>query len=581
MELKKGIPVVPGYTIGEAFVLDSEEYRIPRRYVSSDQDVQEEIEKLHTARETCLEELKDILNNFSETFGGQTAPIVESHISILKDDHLIEMIEDSIRENKYSSEYALSKIFRQYIKQMQASSSDQYVSRIQTDLNDIEQRWLRNLLGERREDIHSLEDPMIIIARQLTPSQTASLDRDKVLGFATDAGGRTSHTAIVARDLGIPAVVALNDITTAVSGGDKVIVDGNRGIVFINPDEETLDKYRALERNFKKFEERLQEEQRDEPAVTQDGERVHLYGNIQYPAEIDEALKYGAEGIGLYRTEFLYFDPESNPDEEDHYEAYRTSLEKLGDRPITFRTLDLGADKMAGDGHPDENNPFLGLRAIRLCMKKPETFRLQLRAILRAAVHGNARLLFPMISGRGELMKALRILEDCKEELQNDGIPFDEDIPVGVMVEVPSLAMTIDLIADKVDFLSIGTNDLIQYAIAVDRTNAEIADLYQPAHPAILRMLKQILDTANELDLSVSMCGEMCADINYVGLLMGLGLKHFSIAPTAILEVKKIIRSMSMEGAKELARKAIEFEDPERTVEFLEETTKRIIPEAF
>ncbi len=581
MELKKGIPVVPGYTIGKAFVLDSEEYRIPRRYVSSAEEAEQEIKKLHHARETSIDELEEILENFNDRFGGQSAPIVESHVSILRDEHLLEMIEEAIRENKYSSEYALSRIFRKYIKQMQASSSDQYTSRIQSDLNDIEQRWLRNLLGERRQDIHSLEDPMIIVARELTPSQTASLKRDKVLGFATDAGGRTSHTAIVARDLGIPAVVALNDITTDVSGGDNVIIDGNRGIVFVNPDEETLEKYRALERNFKKFEERLLEEQRDEPAVTEDGKTVELMGNIQYPSEIDDVIKFGADGVGLYRTEFLYFNPDSTPSEEDHFDAYRTSLEKLNGKPITFRTLDLGADKITEEGKSQGDNPFLGLRAIRLSMENTNLFRRQLRAILRASDYGNARLLFPMISSRKELVFALRILNECKQELDHKGISYQEDIPIGVMVEIPSLALTIDLISDLVDFLSIGTNDLIQYAIAVDRTNADIADLYQPAHPAILRLLKQILEQGQVHDLPISMCGEMCADLNYVSLLLGLGLERFSIAPTAILEVKKVIRSTTMRECRKLAEQVMNMEDTEEIQNLLEERTRAIIPEAF
>lgn len=581
MELKKGIPVVPGYSIGNAFVLDSEEYRIPRRQVSGEKEVRDELEKLEEAREQSIRELEEILDKFDRQFGGQSTPIVESHISMLKDDHLLDLIKKAINEEQYTAEYAVSRIFRQYIKQMQASSSEAYSGRIQTDLNDIEKRWLRNLLGERRQDIHSLEDPMIIIARELTPSQTASLDREKVLGFATDAGGRTSHTAIVARDMGIPAVVGLNDISNGVSGGDKVIIDGNRGMVFVNPDQQTLDKYRDLEQNYRDYERRLEEEQKDQPAQTKDNERIKLLGNIQYPAEIEEALRYGAEGIGLYRTEFLYFNPDSNPGEEEHFEAYSKSLRKLNGKPITFRTLDLGADKMAGDQTSSEDNPFLGLRAIRLCIKQSQMFRQQLRAILRAGTEGDARILFPMISSRQELDQALQILDECKRELDQKGIPFDENIPVGVMVEVPSLAMTVDLIADDIDFLSIGTNDLIQYALAVDRTNAEIADLYQPAHPAILQLLRDILETGKTHDLPVSMCGEMSSDIKYVLLLLGMGLKEFSVAPTAILEVKKIIRSVTMEEAEEIAEKAFDISEPEKTNRFLEDRTSQILPEAF
>lgn len=581
MKSKQGIPVVPGYSIGKVFVLDSEEYRIPERFIE-DQEQEKELQRLHEAREKSKRELEDILDRFSQRFGGDTAPIVESYISILDDRHLLEIIENSIRENNHSAEYAVSKAFRDYIRQMKASSSDDYVSRIQDDVDDVESRWIRNLLGEQRESIEEVEERMIVIARKLTPSQTATLPRDKVLAFATDEGGRTSHTAIVARDLGIPAVVGIGDVTADVSGGDTVIVDGNRGLVIVNPNQETIDKYRELERDFQEFEERLLREMKGKPAETSDGHHISLMGNIQYPGEIDEALEYGADGIGLYRTEFLYFDSNNHhPSEEAHYNAYRESLQKMEGRPITFRTVDLGADKLRGNRQNWQNNPFLGMRGVRLCIEHSDLFRTQLRAILRAALEGEAKILFPMISSQDELKQVLTIYEECKEELRTDNIPFSDNIPLGVMVEVPSLALTIDLIADDVDFLSIGTNDLIQYAIAVDRTNAEIANLYKPSHPAILRILQEIFETGKQHDLSISLCGEMCSDIKYVLLLLGMGLEVFSVAPTAMLEVKKIIRSVSLEEAEEIAEKVMEMSDPEETETFLTEHAKRIVPEAF
>lgn len=580
-EIKKGIPAGDGYAVGTPFVFNSEEFRIPQQYMKSGR-VEDELERLHEARENALEELETIVENLSSGMDSESTPIVQSYISILNDQTLIDSIEQSIQEDKFSAEYAVSRAFREYKKQMNSSEKASFFERIQSDMNDVRQRWIRNLLGKQQEDLQSLDQEVIVVANELTPAQTATLPTEKVLAFATEEGGQTSHTAIVARELGIPAVVGIGNLMEDISGVDTIVVEGNQGMVFLDPDEETLDEYRSLEQNYKEFEERLEQEFQDKPAKTSDDRQITIKGNIQCPGEIEKALQNGAEGIGLYRTEFLYFDPDEHPSEEHHYNAYRDSLEQLNGEAVTFRTLDIGGDKTLN--HPKrtrDENPFLGLRGIRYTLRNSELFREQLRAILRASGKGNAQILFPLISSREELEQALSILEECKADLRSSGIDFQEDIPVGVMVEVPSLALSIDHIADLVDFLSIGTNDLIQYAIAVDRTNADIADLYKPSHPAILRLLKEVLEKGKEHHLPVSLCGEMCSDIKYVVLLLGLGLEIFSVAPTAILKVKKVIRSVSMADAQSIAETAMEMNDPNETEAFLEEHAREIVPEAF
>jgi phosphotransferase system enzyme I (PtsI) len=398
-----------------------------------------------------------------------------------------------------------------------------------------------------------------------------------VVGFATDAGGRTSHTAIVARALGIPAVVGLGAITADVSGGDTVIVDGTNGLVIIGPDENTLKKYRTLERGFKDFQEKLTL-LHHLPTETLDGYRLQLLANIEFPEEVDSALEAGADGVGLYRTEFLFTDS-SPPDEDVQFRAYREALKKMDNKPVVIRTLDLGADKVPVDSPlARESNPFLGCRSIRYSLLHIDMFKIQLRAMLRASAFGNLKIMLPMISSVDEVRRTKVILSDVMEELREQSVSFNSDIEVGVMVEVPSAALTVDILAREVDFFSIGTNDLIQYSLAVDRVNERVAELYQPVHPAILRLLKETIQTGKRYGIGVSMCGEMSAEVIYTILLLGMGLESFSVTPVNIPEVKKVIRSVTMRESRETADVVLHLSDAKSAESFLRARTHKIVP---
>jgi len=397
--------------------------------------------------------------------------------------------------------------------------------------------------------------------------------------MATDAGGRTSHTAIVARSLGIPAVGALGRITESITAGDTVIIDGNRGTVIINPDEETIREYSAFEARILAREQTL-DALTELPAETTDHHHITLLGNIEFPYEAEIIKQKGGEGIGLYRTEFLYLEADHEPTEEDHYQAYLKTIHILGDSPITIRTVDLGADKFTQGKRPSrEPNPFLGLRSIRYCLQNLPMFKNQIRAILRASAHGNLKMMFPLVTTMLELRQAKWIVADVKEDLEEDGIPFDETLPLGCMIETPAAAISCDELADEVDFFSIGTNDLIQYTLAVDRGNEEVAHLYSPAHPAVLNLLQKIIKSANRAKIELSVCGEMASEVEYIPLLLGLGATTLSLAPPMIPEIKKVIRSLSMEQCRRMTRKAMSFETDKQIINFLKSEMRAVLPE--
>ena len=449
------------------------------------------------------------------------------------------------------------------------------------DVHDIEKRILRQLIGERQGDLLHLTHDVILIAHDLLPSQTAALDRKHVKGFATDAGGRTSHTAIVARAMGIPAVVGLGNITGEVSAGDVVVIDGTRGVVIVDPDAEQLAEHEEISRKFTAMGDVLAG-LADLPAETQDGHIVSLQANIEFADDIDDALRHGAQGIGLYRTEFLYLASDHEPSEEEHYQAYTDALRRLGGRPLVIRTLDLGADKYTQDqAQNPERNPFLGDRSIRMCLHDIPMFKRQLRAILRSSMHGDVRIMFPMICTLMELRQAKMVLRDVEEELEDEAIQFRKEIPVGMMVEVPSAALMCNQFAREVNFFSIGTNDLIQYTLAVDRTNEKVAGLFCPAHPAVLLLLRDVIRAGTRNSISVSVCGEMAGDPMYTLLLLGLGLNTFSMNGPDVPEVKKIIRSTTMEHARQVARRVMSFDSERQVMHFLREETRKIDPEAF
>lgn len=578
MEIRKGIPVSGGYAIAPAFVLDSERYRIRKRSIQKG-DVAEEIKRFEEAVEASRQGILALKQQWSDRAGGRLSELFDSHILIFEDKRIMGEIRKRIEEDHFTPEYAVSRVFRKYVK-LFLDLGDGYFRQRVTDLHDVERRLLRNLLGKKRETLSRLREKVIVIARDLTPSQTAALDRTKVVGFATDAGGVTSHTAIVAKALDIPAVVGLGTISTDVSGGDRIVIDGNRGHVIVNPDGETLKKYQALERNFISFEQRLNEELRNLPAQTKDGATVKLMANIEFPQEIPFALDHGAEGVGLFRSEFLY-KAGKEPDEETHVEAYRRAVELLGGRPLVVRTFDLGGDKQFAPTGGTEPNPILGCRSIRHSLKHLDQFRAQIRGILRASAFGDIRILFPMITSVEELIQARMQVEESREALTREGIPFNPKIPVGIMVEVPSAALIADLLAPHADFLSIGTNDLVQYTLAVDRVNERVADLYQPAHPAMLRLLRELAACAARARKSISICGEIAGDVTYTLLLLGMGFTEFSLAPALIPEIKKIVRSVTMDEARAVAARVSECRQAEEAVAYLRERTLSILPEAF
>lgn len=586
MEIKKGIAVSPGYAVREAFLLDLEEYRIPERVVLPG-EVDHELSRLQRGIDGARKEIDELRTRVLDDMGPDYARIFDFHKQILADPDLQDEIRARIRKDRFSAEYAVSRAMRKYRRAIQGIG-DGYFAQRYHDIDDVEQRLLHNLLGERRESLRNLEKEVVIVARNLSPSQTADLDPAKVKGIATDAGGRTSHTAIVARALGIPAVVGLESLTTEISGGDVIVIDGNRGIVIVGPDESTREEYHIKERRFQELGAKLTRELHDLPAQTLDGHEIALYANVEFPHEIDVALDKGAEGIGLYRTEFIFTEARRIPTEEDHYGIYKDAVDRMAGRPVVFRTMDLGADKFMFDGlepagsgqapNP-EHNPFLGCRSIRYCFERQDIFKPQLRAILRASAFGDVRILFPMISSIEEIRKAKLILRDVMDELKRESVPFNPGIPVGVMIEVPSAAVVADVMVREVDFFSIGTNDLVQYALAVDRVNERVAPLYQPAHPAILRLVRNVVRAASAHDVQVTMCGEMSGEVVYTMLLVGLGIQSLSLTPAMIPEVKKVIRSLTFKEANRVTEEVMNFEDASETVDYLQERMSRILPQ--
>jgi phosphoenolpyruvate-protein phosphotransferase (PTS system enzyme I) len=575
-----GIPVSAGVCRGRLLVFGRTRPDIARRQLT-EPELAEEINRLERALVQTRHQILEVQRKVSEGMGAQEGSIFEAHLLVLEDRTLLDEVVRVIQTQKVNAEHAFHTVAERYAATLSAIDDD-YLRERATDMRDVTLRVLNNLLGvDEESDLRHLKEPCIIISHDLTPSNTAQLDKRKVLGFATDVGSRTSHTAIMARSLRIPAIVGLKDASEALHTGQYALLDGINGVIIVDPTDQTLYEYGQVivkQAN-------LHQSLRDilgEPAVTLDGHRVFLSANIEQAADAEQVKANGADGVGLFRTEYLFLNHDHLPGEEQQYQAYRQAVAALKPLPVVVRTLDLGGDKfLAHMQVPTELNPFLGWRAIRISLQERDIFRAQLRAILRASADGKLKMMYPMISGLDELNQANALVEEYKAELRREGIPFDEDLEIGAMIETPSAAVVADSLAKRVRFFSIGTNDLIQYSLAVDRMNEKIAHLYEPTHPAIVRLIKMIVDAAHQHGVSVSVCGEMAGDPVLVPLLLGLGVDELSVAPPLVPQIKFMIRRLKLSEAKELAAFALKCEAAAEILARCQDMARQAAPSLF
>jgi len=572
-----GIPVSPGVAIGPALVLNREGYRISYCQIAPDA-VDEEIARLRRAVDALSHSLESNRLATSAIAGDSTGDIFAAQLQMLHDPRLHAELQRRVRQGKQSAAYAVSQVLHRYASDLRRLDNSLLAQRAD-DVVDIELQLLQQLGAVTRRPLTELTEPVILLTHNLTPSETANLDRRYVRGFCTEIGGPGGHMAIVAKGLELPAVVGIGDFLESVGGATRVIVDGDRGVLILDPDEETVQRYVEGRERRENLALRLAE-LRDLPAITTDGVSVSLSANIEFPHEVAACLERGAAGIGLYRTEFLYLSSDEEPSEEDHYKAYREVVEAMKGRPVVIRTLDLGADKMGSRPLTEpEPNPFLGLRSIRLSLKTPELFRPQLRAILRVAVHGDVRVMFPLITTLAELRQARMLVNIIAEDLAEANIPHRADLPVGMMVEVPAAVLMLDRFVKEVDFLSIGTNDLVQYTLAVDRSNECVADLYQSSDPAVLRLIKRCVEVAAEAAIPLGICGEMSTNPARSLLLVGMGVRSLSVPPNALPKLKKAIRSVSILQCEEIAARALTLDSARDIDLYLLERLSKLAPE--
>jgi phosphoenolpyruvate-protein phosphotransferase (PTS system enzyme I) len=579
MEIKRGIPVSPGIAIGPALVLDNEGVVISQRFIPPGQSTLE-IQRLQEALTRAAAESRSRQKTLTESVSKEVGNIFQAHAVLFEDEHLRKRIADLIKSQHYTAEYAMSRHIRSIVKQLD-ETGDPRVVRMRADFLDLEKQVLAQLLGSADQRLPATEQPVIVLASDLTPSETAQLDPKSVYAFATESGGATSHTAIMADALEIPAVVGIGRFISEVSGGDTVIVDGTQGLLILDPDEATLQEYQRRREAEYLASSPDSLDLKCEPALTRDGREIRLLGNIEFPSEASHCLDRGAVGVGLYRTEFLYVNKSTDPTEDEHFEAYREVLRAIGDKhPIVVRTLDIGADKFSSVSEllGSEKNPFLGLRSVRLCLKNQALFKTQLRAILRASVYGDVRIMFPMISTVMELRQCKSILAQIQEDLEEEGIPFNPKLRIGTMIEVPSAALMADVLAREVHFFSIGTNDLIQYTLAADRNNENVGHLYNAADPSVIRLIRKVVDAGHERGIEVNVCGEMSGEAVFIPLLIGLGLRQLSCTPRKIPEVKRIIRNVSAVDAERIMRATDQMETAREIHSFLREQFRRLFP---
>ena len=568
----KGIPVARGIAYDDAFVLKDKKIEIKHETV---EDIEQELEKFKKATEESYKEIESIKQNVLKSSGKETAKIFDAHLSLLEDPRLTSEIKEKIKEESLSAAYATYIIADKW-KDVFKDMDNEYMKERSADIKDVSNRIIRHLEGIEKKELLEISKPVILVAEDLLPSQTAQLDLNLIKGFVTDKGTSTSHTAIIAKTFGIPAVVGTKNITSKVNDNDKILVDSTKGEVFINPDQKKVEQ---LLKKKEKLQERKKElkKLKDKKAVTLDGREIEVYANIGHPNDVESALENGAEGIGLFRTEFLFLDRSSLPDENEQFKNYKSVLTKMGDKTVIIRTLDIGGDKdLPYLNLPKEENPFLGYRAVRVSLDRTEIFKEQLRALLRASIHGNLHIMVPMITTINEVHQVKALFKEVKTELDEEGIDYDQDIPFGIMVEIPAVAMNAESFIKEVDFFSIGTNDLCQYSLAVDRLNEKVSYLYQPFHPGILRMIKNIIQASHQYNKVTGLCGEFASYPVATILLLGFGLDEFSMTSQNIPEIKDIIRKVKIENAQSIAQKALTMESAEDVKEYLEEELEKI-----
>lgn len=564
----EGIAASPGVGHGTALLYLQKELDVPS-YDLKPEAIDAEIERFDQAILQTREEITQVRYKVAASLGEGEARIFDAHLMVLEDSALLDEVNSELHSTNKNVESCYNKIAQRYISFF-SSMEDEYLKERVTDIQDVSRRLLQNLIGIKKSSLGELAAHSIIVSEDITPSDTADMDRSKLLGFVTDAGGQTSHSVIMARSMRIPAVVGLHDATKKIQSGDQILVDGYDGIVVINPSEERLFKYGKLASERRKLDE-IYSSVISEPSETKDGSPIGLMSNIEGAQEMEQVVAMCSNGVGLFRTEGIFLRHHGYPPEAVQYDEYAAVVQAAGDEPVIIRTLDIGGDKTLGDGSEQEDNSFMGFRAIRFCLENQDIFKTQLRAILRASALGNVKIMYPMISGVVELRRANQVLESVKADLREENVAFDEAIEVGAMVEIPSAAAIIDLLAEEADFFSIGTNDLIQYLMAVDRLNDRVAHLYEPAHPAVLRTLRMIIDEANRLGKPVSVCGEIAGEPIYAILLLGMGATSLSLTSSMLPEVKYFIRNVMIEDARALVEEVLQINDPIAVVRRLED----------
>lgn len=572
----KGINASPGICIGKAYLVDKEGVDVVEKYSIKNEQLQGEVKRFKAAVKKARDEFQTILKNRPEEL--QRDYILETHIALLDDKMLYGKTIETIQSEGVNAEWALKKIVSN-LKATFEKMGDEYLKERASDVVHVSDAIMRNLVGVASKNIAAIDKRVILVAYDLSPADTSQINLARIKGFITNRGGKASHTGIMAQALEIPAVVGLETATIAIKSDDLIIVDGNTGTVIIDPSEQTLFEYEERKIGYEKYKAVITRESHLR-AETTDGTQLEVMANIEFPEEVISVKNYGGDGIGLYRTEFQYMNRPEFPNEEELFEKYREVVELMTPKPVTIRTLDINGDKaIANQSGLDEANPALGLRAIRYCLRKPDVFKTQLRAILRAAAFGNVRILFPMISAYYEICEAIRALDEAAESLEKDGLPYKREIEIGIMMEVPSAVVLADWLADKVDFFSIGTNDLIQYALAIDRGNRNVAHLYQPLDPAVLRLIKRVADVSREKGIEVFICGEMAATARHIPLLLGLGMDELSMNPQSMPRAKRVIRSLSVSDARSFAREALKKKTARGVFEMIQATYGDIIAE--